>query len=218
MEYNETLEYILKKYGKPTTELPIKIEDSRHRGMLSLFKDLNFKIGAEIGVETGYFSKEICKANPQLKLFCVDPWHIYDEYIDHNKQSTMDKLYDETVAKLAAYNVEIIRKTSLEAEKGFAANSLDFVFIDGNHDFEFVVNDIIYWTKKVRPGGLVCGHDYKRDNGTPPVHIPFHVIEAITAYTAAYRIKPWFIWTKDKCPSWMFVKPKGYPYIFQEKG
>jgi predicted O-methyltransferase YrrM len=48
----------------------------------------------------------------------------------------------------------------LRAADDFLDNSLDFVYIDAGHRFDDVVQDIIKWTKKVRKGGIISGHDY----------------------------------------------------------
>lgn len=187
-------------------ESPLRIRDTRHGGLTRLFAELGYTVGAEIGVEQGRYSEEICRANPAVRLYCIDPWQAYDRYADHVSQRKLDGFYDEAMQRLRVFNTVVIRKTSMEAVKEFRLSLLDFVYIDGNHEFEFVVNDIIQWAKIVRPGGIVAGHDYKRE-GAERTPIPFHVIEAVQAYTSAYHIKPWFIWTKDKCPSWMWVKP-----------
>jgi hypothetical protein len=204
---NSTLEYILNKYHfdpNSNFKMPRSIGESRKGGLTGLFRELDFKVGAEIGVEQGLFSEWICKDNPEVKLFCVDAWQAYRRYRDHVNQSKLDTFYEEAKARLSPYNCEFIRKFSMDAVKDFEPNSLDFVFIDANHDFEFVVNDIIYWSKIVKPGGIVSGHDYRGEDKDP--NIPFHVIQAINAYTNSYKIKPWFVFTKSKSPSWMFVK------------
>jgi len=53
----------------------------------------------------------------------------------------------------------IIHGDSVEASHLFDDGVLDFVFIDAMHTYEGVRRDLI-WCEKVRPGGLVCGHDY----------------------------------------------------------
>jgi hypothetical protein len=113
----------------------------------------------------------------------------------------------------ALLNATIIEKFSAEAVLDFPDNSLDFVYIDGNHELPFVLWDIINWTPKVRSGGIVAGHDYYE---TVTKDSRCHVIPAIMAYTRAYKIVPWFvIGTKAMPPgvirdskrSWMFVRP-----------
>lgn len=203
------LDVICERFGVNGQERnPIRLRISRHRELLTLWRDLGYRVGAEIGVETGKYSEEICRAIPGIKLYCVDPWQAYDRYADHVSQSRLDNFYNVAVSRLIHmnhFNVEIIRKTSLEAVKQFEPGSLDFVFIDGNHHFDFVVQDIIAWTPIVRRGGIVAGHDYKPE-GSETIPIPFGVIEAVNAYTAAHKIHDWFVLTRDRCPSWMWVK------------
>ena len=59
-----------------------------------------------------------------------------------------------------------IKKTSVEAVKSFADGILDFVFIDGDHNYETVKQDIILWPPKLKGGGILCGDDYGKE------HIP----------------------------------------------
>ena len=93
----------------------------------------------------------------------------------------------------------------------FKDESLDFVYIDGNHGLKNVVHDIVEWSQKVRKGGIVSGHDYRN----PQNNRSYHVVQAVNAYMVAYKIMPWFILgskrvlkgeVRDGARSWMFVK------------
>jgi hypothetical protein len=64
--------------------------------------------------------------------------------------------------------------------------SLDFVYIDGNHRFEQVVADLAAWAPKVRPGGIVAGHDYLKAKLPSLMHVP----QAIHAWIDAYADPP----------------------------
>ena len=84
----------------------------------------------------------------------------------------------------------------------FEDGSFDFVFIDGNHEYSHVLEDITEWTKKVKPGGIVCGHDYKEDKVNN-----YGVIEAVNEYVHDNHIAPWFILRKKGLVDcWMFIK------------
>ena len=198
-------EYVIQKFeANVDGVMPISLRGfSRWRELASLFAELEYKVGAEIGVEQGVYSEAMSQHNPGVKIYCIDPWITYTRYADYVDQYKLDKRREEALIRLSKYNCEIIRETSMEAVKKFEPESLDFVFIDGNHEFEFVVNDIIYWSRIVRPGGIVSGHDYKRDKNE---RIPFHVIQAVNAYTDVYKIRPWFLTKADKSPSWFWVK------------
>lgn len=192
---------------------PISIPNvDRWHSLTQLFRDLQFKVGAEIGVERGQFSKRLCVVNPGLKLYCVDPWLAYKGYREHVSQDKLDVFYEETCWRLADYDCTLIRKSSVEASYRIPDGSLDFVYIDGNHSLLHVIQDLHYWVPKVRKGGIVAGHDFIRRKATGYL---MHVVQAVHAYTDAYEIDPWFVLgskevvegeLRDKPRSWMWVK------------
>jgi predicted O-methyltransferase YrrM len=51
------------------------------------------------------------------------------------------------------------------AAEQFADNSVDFVFIDADHTYESVKKDIVSWLPKVKPSGIISGHDYLCGHG-----------------------------------------------------
>jgi len=125
------------------------------------FNELGFKVGAEIGVLSGTYSMNLCRNIPGLKLYCIDPWGINERrYHSHDVRHRWDRKFEEAKLHLEPFDTTIIRKTSMDAVKDFKDESLDFVYIDGNHAYSFVRDDIREWTKKVRKGGIVAGHDY----------------------------------------------------------
>ena len=156
-------------------------------------------VGAEIGVEQGVYSEVICQY--ATKLYAIDAWQSYDDYRDHKRQSKLDRFFRRTVNRLAPYNVEIIRKFSRDAVKDFKDESLDFVYIDANHGYAYVYEDIHEWTKKVKKGGIVAGHDYVPNSDRPQ----YEVARAVNDYCAMHR-KKIKLYKDDISPSWMFYK------------
>jgi hypothetical protein len=196
---NSTLDYIVKKFEIDLTkQLPIEIKYSRY-SMSDLFHELDFKVGAEIGTEHGRYAEKLIAGNPQMKLFCVDPYMVYPYYNNMKEQEEVETFYEAAKNRLSKYNTEILRMTSMEAVKQFEDNSLDFVFIDGDHYFEFIVNDMIYWSRKVRPSGIVYGHDYWGN---------FDVEIVAKAYMQSHKINPWFLLHRGGklIPCWMYVR------------
>ena len=199
----DTLDFLDKRYALELgmgRKSPIFVESGR-LDLARLFFSLGYKIGAEIGVEEGVYSAELCENNPDLKLFCIDPWK---PYFRHGQRKT-DRYYKTAVEALANYNCDIIREYSMDAVKDFEDGSLDFVYIDGGHDWKNIVNDIVEWEQKVRIGGIVSGHDFKRQNPLPSRYIN-HVKDTVQAYTRALGISPWFVLRGDKVPSWFWVR------------
>jgi predicted O-methyltransferase YrrM len=150
-----------------------------------------------------------------LKLFCVDPWQAYQSgHIEHADQATVNQFYAQAVQRLQPYNCAIIRKSSLEAVKKFEDGLLDFVFVDGDHSYEATMEDIIHWSRKLRKGGIMSGHDYY--NRPPDQYLRSG--PAVRAYCQLTGMAPWFTFgrrlshpdkheLKDGCRSFMWVKP-----------
>lgn len=180
--------------------------------LAQLFAQLNFTEGAEIGTEYGLYAETLCKANPELHLSCIDPYTAYPGYREHTSQSKLNGIYEQAQERLAPYNCDIVRYTSVAASATFKKESLDFVYIDGNHGLMHVIQDLYHWISKVRKGGIVAGHDFiRRDH---PGYA-MHVVQAMYAYTQCYAIDPWFVLgrkaiidgeVRDRPRSWMFVK------------
>ena len=195
---------------------PVEIPNIGRDGLAVLFHKLGFRTGAEIGVERGRYSETLCIGNPGLLLYCIDPWlaSVYPPGTPTISQSQeeFNQMYLETKVRLAPYNCDIIRMKSSFAIDSFQPDSLDFVYIDGNHEFIEVANDIVMWSQIVRPGGIIAGHDYAYFPQAKRIHVK-HVVHA---YTRAYGINPWFILGAEACHqpgvirdpyrSWMWVK------------
>lgn len=147
-------------------------------------------VGVEIGVERAVFSRHIAKT--ASTLYCVDPWLWQPGYREHVTQESLDTFYKEAQERMRAFNCYFIRKTSMDAVLDFDNESLDFVYIDANHDYDNVKRDIQEWSKKVKKGGIVSGHDYVPKTG---------VVRAVGELDADVTI-----WTGDKSPSWSYIK------------
>ena len=137
------------------TELPVLLNERRL-----------FGCGVEVGVQLGEYSSTILKYWRGMHLISVDPWLADDpgKYVDiaNVPQSQHELRYQATCAKLAPFGSRssIWRMTSLEAAPKIADYSLDFVYIDARHDYASAMEDLEAWYPKVRPGGIVAGHDY----------------------------------------------------------
>ena len=187
-----------------TTAAPIHVPLTRAE-LAGLLAACGFTVGAEIGVWTGLNAEVLCPANPHLHLYAVDPWVQQPDYReDKNDSVRMEAAYQEAQQRLATYRVTFLRMPSLDAATRVPDGSLDFVYIDGNHRYEPALADIRAWAPKVRPGGVVSGHDFFTKTKK---HID--VERAVRDYTRDHAIAPWFVLQPgkgDKTPSWMWVK------------
>lgn len=120
-------------------------------------------MGAEIGVFTGATSARLL-ARSDLSLWMVDSWQPFmvDGSVLIASQADQQRNYHEALraTDFAAERRFVVGHASLEAAKIIDDASLDFVFIDGDHSHRAVSADIRAWVPKVKPGGLLCGHDY----------------------------------------------------------
>jgi hypothetical protein len=208
-----TLEKIRRRWTQNLTDKVI-ILDLGRADLAKLLRKLDFKMGVEVGVERGLYSETLCRENPQMKIYGVDPWESLDKCKlhplqerteNHSSQTRCDKYYEEAVRRLTPYpNSKILKEYSVTAVKKFADNSLDFVYIDANHQYQFVLNDITMWNQKVKTGGIISGHDYYNTAQGNPRKL--RVKLAVDDYLKIFRIEPLFILSKDEWPSWMWVK------------
>lgn len=108
----------------------------------------------------------IVMADAGAEVTCVDPWREYNSYSDvlsaAYAQFGADKVYRTFLSNIGTRkdrSIHPLRKTSLEAAASMS-EQVDLVFIDANHEYEFVKQDIEAWLPHVRPGGIIAGHDY----------------------------------------------------------
>jgi GR25 family glycosyltransferase involved in LPS biosynthesis len=123
----------------------------------------NIKNGkfVEIGCDTGTFSKYILTVNKTSTLYSVDPYISYDNYFDSINYVTGDNLHNETNMKLTQEfgdRFKLIREFSNKA-CNLIPDNLNFVYIDGNHQYEYVYEDLCLWWEKLAPNGIIVGDD-----------------------------------------------------------
>lgn len=200
---------LLRRFGLGQSgSQPTRLPQMGRAHLPGLCRDAGFTRGAEVGVWKGAFSATFCEANPQMHMLCVDPWVSYPAWQDTKnalappaQERLMDGAYRTAMERLRSLNVTIMRAFSADAASQVQNRSLDFVFIDGNHVYDAVREDLTCWAPKVRPGGFLAGHDFRVFARKPFVQ----VVLAVTDYTAAHQIDPWFVLAADRTPSFLWV-------------
>lgn len=124
---------------------------------------------AEVGTHRGDFAAVLLATWPG-KLICIDPWADLPGYEDqaHTLQvalgggPTREDDYREARRRLGAFGERawLLRTTSAEAAKAIPDASLDFAYLDGDHRREMVELDLQLWWPRLRPGGVLAGHDW----------------------------------------------------------
>lgn len=160
--------------GVPVSEVPLSDRKrlahlvkstSQHVPLIKLVNANGWKRGAEIGVLKGKTLFALLGNCPGLSMIGVDQWRTLPLRPSENAETYVD--FDmESLAALVAATAEnfgarctIIREDSVAAALAVEDGSLDFVFIDGDHTADGVARDIRAWAPKVKPAGMVLGHD-----------------------------------------------------------
>lgn len=149
--------------------IPHQIPGLTRRLLAHEFAQRGYRRGAEIGVRQGAFSLVLCKAMPALELLCVDPWQYYPTNPKQPSQDRQEQNFAIARARLAPYTVRFLRMFSLDAVQQVPLGSLDFVYLDGNHRYAYVRDDLDAWSQRVRAGGIVSGDDYDAPGVTQAV-------------------------------------------------
>jgi predicted O-methyltransferase YrrM len=163
-----------KKTLKTRDELGKLYQDNYHTG-----------VGAEIGVQLGLNSKKIAE-EWKGKILCVDNW---------NEQAIKEL----SESNLGGDQFKILQGLSVDIAKQIEDKSLDWVYIDADHEYQSVKDDIEAWFPKVREGGIISGHDYDK------LIVLGGVVRAVDEFCEQNKYK--FKLTGEKhCPSWYFQK------------
>lgn len=147
------------------------------RFMKEYFKEKSV-VGCEIGVAAGKNALSILQTLNVKRMYLIDPYLIY-------KQG--DKTYYEFVdqkpiakKRLEPFNVTWIYAKSEQGIKKIA-EKLDFVYIDGNHEYKFVKNDLEMIYPLIKAGGIIAGHDFNS--------FWLGVLKAVFEFTNKYDLK-----------------------------
>lgn len=122
---------------------------------------------AEIGVHEGEFSRRIFDTVEPKRLHLIDPWKKGEGLFGQQaarEQATLDRRYAKVeqmfAEELAASRVQIHRNLSSEIHDDFEDSYFDWIYIDGNHAYEYVKQDLELYYPKVKAGGYMAGDDY----------------------------------------------------------
>lgn len=163
----------------------------------------------EIGVNRGHYSALMLSQWPGKCYVMIDPWepHPGDEYVDVANLDTHfehENVFQEALRNTANFGNRpiIIRNTSVNAARYFVNSSVDIVYIDGLHHYQGVWDDILAWWPKLRPGGIMAGHDYMHEvDGGGTI---FTVKPAVDEF--ARKMNLMIYHTQDSYPTWFCFK------------
>jgi len=141
-------------------------------------------VAVEIGTYEGYNAKSILKELNIQRLYVVDPYENYVDYASSEPETVKVLKLAERQARRRLRNnsqkIVWIKKFSSDALKEIPSD-LDFVYIDGNHDYEYVKEDMVNYYKKLKKGGVLAGHD---------IATGFGVGQALIEFCSENKLKP----------------------------
>jgi hypothetical protein len=142
-------------------------------GILSeVIKEKDYKLVAEVGIGYGTHAKQLLRETSLEHLFLIDPMTYYPNDlfatdIITKEAETPGNNFNEMVSlikeELSPWKERYtwFRKPSLDIRSEEIPDSyLDCVFIDGDHSYMAVLNDLRFWWNKVRQDGQILGDDY----------------------------------------------------------
>jgi hypothetical protein len=143
----------------------------------------------EIGVQRGSFSEDILKIAEPKKLHLIDPWQVigeseYQNDLANVNQEKQDENYTEVTEKFSAGiesgRVQIHRGLSKDVVDQFPSDYFDFVYVDGAHYFQGVLQDLTDFSKKLKLGGIMMGHDFSENYYS--FEMNFGVVTGVTTF------------------------------------
>lgn len=124
---------------------------------LSPYKAHFVEVGCYRGKSAAFMGVEIFNSGKKIRLDCID-FFTPQENIEGVPSIT--EVYENLSPLYEIVDYRLIQGSSVDASKSYPDKSLDFVFIDANHEYESILADINHWTPKVKEGGVIAGHDF----------------------------------------------------------
>jgi len=149
----------------------------------AMYDDL--EVFAEIGVAFGDYSSEILRVINPKKLLLIDAWE-GDRY--GNGRDEVEKKFK---TQIEMKQVELLKGYSDIVLKELDDHSIDVAYIDTDHSYEVTWKELLLCSKKVKEGGLICGHDYV--NVSPISRYRYGVVEAVNKFCVEYKYEMIFM-------------------------
>lgn len=165
------------------TRLPITRYD-----LPSVIDHRGYKVGAEIGVDHGYFSYYLLKHSHLELLWSIDSF-----------RGKWAPLLDDACSYLLEFGdrSEIVPRDSLEVATVWSnlahKKGVHFAYLDSDHRYKWIKAEIAAWSQLILPGGMLAGHDYIEADGCG-------VIQAVNEFADARGLEvsitrePWATW------------------------
>ena len=120
----------------------------------------------EIGVWKADFADQVLStiSNVMILWTGIDPYEFYEAKARQvRSQAEWDGIYDRVKKKMDKWGNKFVLHRNRSSHIHSAIGEIDFLFIDGNHGYDDVSNDLKLYAPKVKVSGIISGHDYQID-------------------------------------------------------
>lgn len=184
----------------------------------------------EVGVFKGDYSQKILKIVEPKNLVLIDPWkysedtfnpfpdtpdHLQPIYrvtkrfvgtgysvIDGRVNVNLHDKYEQVKERFKdCDSVKIIKKSSHEAVIDFPDETFYFIYLDGNHQYEWILRNILEWSKKLKPGGIIGLNDVASSPCGRNQNLG--VLEAISSFIKRSDLVPIVLTLNDFAECWI---------------
>lgn len=170
--------------------------------------------GVEVGTHRGEFAAHLALKWDCRRLYCVDNYA--SGYSDRDPVSSSDREEDYEAAKAALEGnaficgkVRLLRTSSQDASGIFDKDALNFVYIDANHEREEFEKDLGLWFPKVKPGGILAGHDVICPGEPLETNWGAEIQPALWDFACRNRLVVYLVMETQSLPwSWYVRKPQ----------
>ena len=131
-------------------------------------------IGIQIGSYRGQSAELFLKSGAFKTFYCIDPWQ--QGYDPEDKADAPEIILAEQDFDRRFKDNEIVKKIKMKSSDAvnmFKNNSIDFIYIDGNHLYEAVKEDLKNYYSKIKYNGIVSGHDFVHGYGVQKAVLEF---------------------------------------------
>lgn len=141
-------------------------------------------VSSELGVANGAYTEQILKINAPQKLHLIDIWHS-----ERYNETLFKDVCSKFASELSTGQMQIHRKLSTKAVDDFPEQYFDWIYIDTSHCYEGTKAELELYASKIKPGGIIAGHDYTMGNWNNQFR--YGVMEAVHEFCVVYgwRIK-----------------------------
>lgn len=197
----ETLTRLLfnreKIVGNHTSIVPINLVSAP--GLLKYVEELGTNlVGCELGVSQAFTLRYFLDSTKNIKkIYAVDAWKAYMDWHVFHPQEEVDGWKRDAFSLMADHmdRIQILEMDTAQASKMIPDNSLDYIFIDGDHSFAAASRDMRNYWRKVKSGGIFAGHDWQLPAVSSAVKL-FRKEYKITTEIQFTESNVWF-WRKE---------------------